>query len=138
MSLFGKKMGWLFAGHALYSWWRHRQLRAENSGRLLDAKEIKALLSPRHTGLILDGRDLRLSDDASFRNLAIMATTGSGKTASFILPNLLGINHGSIVATDPSGGLYEKTSGDLVRRGYKVYQLNPTNLAASIGCQYRS
>ena len=133
MSLFGKKTGWLFAGHALYSWWRQREIRSENSGRLLGVREIRELLSPRNTGLVLDGRDLRLSDDASFRNLAIMATTGAGKTASFILPNLLGLNHGSIVATDPSGALYKKTSGDLVRRGYKVYQLNPIDLATSIG-----
>lgn len=131
--MFGKKAGWLFAGHALYSWWRHRQLRAENSGRLLDPKEIRELLSPRNKGLLLDGKNLRLSEDASFRNLAIMATTGAGKTASFILPNLLMQDHGSIVATDPSGSLYARTSGDLVRRGYKVYQLNPLDLASSIG-----
>lgn len=133
VSVFGKKTAWIFAGRALYSWWRHRELRAENSGRLLDTKELRALLSPRHDGLVLDGQDLRLSDDASFRNLAIIATTGAGKTASFILPNLLMQNRGSIVATDPSGTLYERASGDLALRGYKVYQLNPTDLAASIG-----
>jgi type IV secretion system protein VirD4 len=131
--VFGKKVGWLFAGHALYSWWRQREIRAENSGRLLDQKEIRELLSPRNKGLLLDGKNLRLSADASFRNLAIMATTGAGKTASFILPNLLTQDHGSIVATDPSGSLYARTSGDLVRRGYKVYQLNPLDLASSIG-----
>jgi type IV secretion system protein VirD4 len=131
--MFGKKTGWLFASHALYSWWRHRELRAENSGRLLDVKELQTLFTPRNKGLVLDGKNLRLSEDASFRNMAIMATTGAGKTASFILPNLLMQEHGSIVATDPSGSLYARTSGDLVRRGYKVYQLNPTDLAASIG-----
>lgn len=131
--MFANKAAWLFAGRALYSWWRQRELRAENSGRLLDAKEVRELLSPRNTGLSLDGQGMRLSQDASCRNLAVIATTGAGKTASFILPNLLLQDHGSIVVTDPSGSLYARTSGDLKRRGYKVFQLNPIDLAASIG-----
>jgi type IV secretion system protein VirD4 len=133
VSVFGRKTAWLFAGHALYSWWKHRALRAENAGRLLDVKEVRELLSAKHGGLVLDGRDLRLTEDASYRNLAVIATTGAGKTASFIVPNLLMQSRGSIVATDPSGTLFARTSGDLVRRGYKVLQLNPTDLAASIG-----
>ena len=91
------------------------------------------MLSPKNSGLLLDGDKARLSDDDSFRNLAVIATTGAGKTASFILPNLLSLEGSSIVATDPSGTLYARTSGDLVRRGYKVYRLDPLNLAESIG-----
>ena len=133
MSMFGKKAELFFAGKALYSLWKSRQIRAENAGRFLDPGELKALLSPKNSGLVLDGGKARLSVDASCRNVAVVATTGAGKTASFILPNLLSLDGGSIVATDPSGTLYERTSGDLVRRGYKVYQLNPTDLPSSIG-----
>lgn len=99
----------------------------------MDSGELKNLLSPKHEGLLLDGHRARLSLDASCRNLAVIATTGAGKTASFILPNLLSQDGGSIVATDPSGTLYARTSGDLERRGYKVRQLNPLDLSASIG-----
>lgn len=122
----------LFA-RSLYLWWRQRRIREENAGRFLDGGERGSLLSSRNAGLLLDGAGSRLSDDDSFRNLAVVATTGAGKTASFILPNLLSLDGRSIVATDPSGSLYERTSGDLVRRGYKVHRLDPTDLASSIG-----
>lgn len=130
--MLGRKTSWLFAGRALYLWWRARQIRAENSGRFLDSAELKTLFSEKHRGLVLDGGRARLSADASFRNLAVIAGTGAGKTSSFILPNLLLQNEGSIVATDPSGTLLARTSGDLVRRGYKVVELNPVDLASSI------
>lgn len=129
----GNKAAWFFAGRALYGWWKTRELREQNAGRLMDDAELKTLLSARHDGLVLDGHRARLSLDASCRNLAVIATTGAGKTASFILPNLLSQDGGSIVATDPSGTLYARTSGDLQRRGYKVLQLNPLDLTASIG-----
>lgn len=131
--MFGKKTTWLFAGQALYSWWKRRELRAENSGRFLDATETRALFSDGNHGLLLDGVRSRLSLDASCRNVAVIATTGAGKTASFILPNILSQNDGSMVLTDPSGTLYERTSGDLASRGYRVRQLNPLDLASSIG-----
>lgn len=117
----------------MYSWWKSREIRAENSGKFLDSEGLRDLFSPRNKGLLLDGARARLSADSSFRNLAVIATTGAGKTASFILPNILTINEGSMVITDPSGSLFERTSGDLIRRGYKVHQLNPLDLAASIG-----
>jgi type IV secretory pathway TraG/TraD family ATPase VirD4 len=131
--IMGNKVAWLFAGRALYSWWKSREIRAENAGRFLDPGELKDLLSPKNRGLLIAGDKARLSVDASCRNVAVIATTGAGKTASYILPNLLSLDGGSMVATDPSGTLYARTSGDLVRRGYKVFQLNPLDLAASIG-----
>lgn len=131
--MLGKKAAWFFAGKALYSWWQHRERRLENSGRFLVAGELKELFTSRNRGLLLDGAKARLSEDASCRNVAVVATTGAGKTASFILPNLLSQNDGSIVVTDPSGTLYARASGDLVRRGYKVHQLNPLDLVSSVG-----
>lgn len=122
----------LFA-RALYIWWQNKQIAHENAGRFLDPTELREVLSPANKGLLLDGATLRLSDDDSFRNLALIATTGAGKTSSFILPNLLALDGRSIVATDPSGGLYDRASGDLVRRGYKVLRLAPADLASSVG-----
>lgn len=133
LNVFGKYVSWLFAGNALYGWWKQRALSAENSGRFLDQLESRKLFAPKHRGLLLDGARKRLSIDASCRNVAVIATTGAGKTASYILPNLLTQSRGSIVATDPSGTLYARASGDLVRRGYKVYKLDPLDLAHSVG-----
>jgi type IV secretion system protein VirD4 len=129
---------WKWAGRylvarAAWQWWRSRHIREENAARFLDSKEERELLAPAHKGLLLDGEKARLSPEDSFRNLAVVATTGAGKTSSFILPNLLTLDNCSIVATDPSGTLYERTSGDLKRRGYDVLRLDPVNLASSIG-----
>ena len=85
----GNKVAWLFAGRALYSWWKSREMRAENAGRFLEPGELKELLSAKNKGLLIAGDKARLSVDASCRNVAVIATTGAGKTASYILPNLL-------------------------------------------------
>jgi len=129
---------WKWAGRALiaraaWRWWRDRHIRAENAAYFLDPKAERELFSTSNKGLVLDGGASRLSADNSFRNLAVVATTGAGKTSSFILPNLLTLDDCSIVTTDPSGTLFERSSGDLKRRGYDVVRLDPVNLAASIG-----
>ena len=121
---------WKWASRALvaraaWHWWRDRHIRAENAAYFLDSKSERELLSGSNKGLVLDGVDARLSADDSFRNLAVIATTGAGKTSSFILPNLLTLDDCSIVTTDPSGTLYERTSGDLKKRGYDVVRLDP-------------
>lgn len=85
-----------------------------------------------HKGLILDGDAARLSVQDSCRNCAVVATTGAGKTSSFILPNLYGLDDCSIVVTDPSGALYEKASGDLAARGFEVLRFDPLNLSRSV------
>ena len=128
-----KWIGRAFVARALYTWWQSKRIQEENAGRFLDDHERRSLLSSSNSGLLLDGDRLRLSDDDSFRNLALIATTGAGKTSSFILPNLLALDDRSIVATDPSGALYARTSGDLARRGYKVLKLAPADLASSVG-----
>lgn len=119
--------------NAFRNWWMQRTLRDNNQGKFLTDKERKNLLSPNHNGLVLDGHRGRLSNDASFRNVAVVATTGAGKTSSYIIPNLLSLDDCSIVATDPSGALSEKTAGDLEKRGFRVLILDPVHLDTSIG-----
>lgn len=122
----------VFIARTVSEWLRNRELRQENEGRFLPDKERRTLLSPRHDGLLLDGDKARLDWDDSYRNLAVIATTGAGKTASFIVPNLLTLDGCSIVATDPSGTLYDRTAADLVRRGFDVVRLEPKDLRGSI------
>ena len=114
-------------------WMLQRAQRTENQGRFLSDRETGKLLSAGHQGLAIDGAGGRLTPDASFRNTCIVATTGAGKTTSFILPNLYSLSHCSIVATDPSGALSEKAAADLKRRGYTIKILDPVHLAESIG-----
>ena len=55
-----------------------------------------------------------------------MDGSGSGKSASYIKPNILQML-GSYVITDPKGELYRETSGFLKANGYKIKTLNLVN-----------
>lgn len=100
--------------------------------RFLGYFERRKILHGGNAGLVLDGNHDRLSPNDSFRNCLVVATTGGGKTSSFIIPNILRLDHASLVITDPSGALYEKTSGDLRRRGFEVLALDPLRLDRSV------
>jgi type IV secretion system protein VirD4 len=100
--------------------------------RFLGFFERRGILRTGNAGLVLDGDQARLSPGDSFRNCLVVATTGGGKTSAFIIPNILRLDHASVVITDPSGALYEKTSGDLRRRGFEVLALDPLRLDRSI------
>jgi type IV secretory pathway TraG/TraD family ATPase VirD4 len=130
--VFGKFVKAAIGAHTAYTFYKRHQLQKQNAARFMDSKEEKALFAGRHRGLLLDGQARRLSHEESFRNLAVIATTGAGKTSSFILPNLLTIDDASIVVTDPSGALYAKTAHDLYRRGYEVLKLDPLDLGGSL------
>ncbi|TAE62100.1 MAG: hypothetical protein EAZ89_00035, partial [Bacteroidetes bacterium] len=123
--VFGKFVKFAVGTHTVYSYYKRHQLQKQNEARFMDSREEKQLFSPRNRGLLLDGQARRFSHEESFRNLAVVATTGAGKTSSFILPNLLSINDASMIVTDPSGALYEKTAHDLHRRGFNVLKLDP-------------
>lgn len=103
---------------------------AYGKARWMSRKETAAFLSPRHSGLALSPA-LRLSQDASFRNLALIAPTGSGKTTRYVIPNLLQLA-GSAVVTDPSGEIYRTTSGFLARQGFRIQVLQPAEVERSL------
>ena len=91
--------------------------------------ELNRFLSPKNQGLVF-GR-YRLSLEDSFKNLGLIAPTGSGKTTRFVIPNILKCS-GSMVVTDPSGEIFEATSGALAQRGYQIQVLRPACLAKSL------
>ena len=103
---------------------------AYGKARWMSRKETAAFLSPRHSGLALSPA-LRLSQDASYRNLALIAPTGSGKTTRYVIPNLLQLA-GSAVVTDPSGEIYRTTSGFLARQGFRIQVLQPAEVERSL------
>jgi type IV secretion system protein VirD4 len=94
------------------------------------AKET-SLLSLWNKGFCLNGyRKLTRKD--SFKNALIVGGSGSGKSQSVLIPDILTTN-ASIVVNDVSGELFAKTSGALRARGYDVKVLHFSNPEISAG-----
>ena len=73
-----------------------------------DGLELEDLIG--EDGLILS-KDIQLKEKFDFEGSVTFGPTGSGKTTSFFIPNLLSNNlRGSIIVTDPKGELFKLTS----------------------------
>jgi len=73
-------------------------------------------------------KNFRLSGDKSYEHVAVIGPTGSGKSSSFFIPNLLDMDgQKSAVVTDPKGEMYSKTVNYLRSIGYNVVKLTPLN-----------
>ena len=70
-----------------------------------------------------------LSKKMSYENCALFGPTGSGKTSTVILNSALSLSRGksSIIFNDVSGEIYQRTSGFLAERGYKILRLDFSN-----------
>ncbi len=92
--------------------------------------EQRLFLSSRQRGLVLSPKH-RFGFEDSFKNLALIAPTGSGKTTRYVIPNVLSTD-GSVLVTDPSGEIFAQTSGHLRKRGFRVQVLQPADLKHSL------
>ena len=59
-------------------------------------------------------------------NVLVVGTSGSGKTRSIVIPNILQAT-GSYIISDPKGNLYEQYGNYLKEQGYKVKKLDFTD-----------
>ena len=85
-------------------------------------EKIYEILS-RDTGICL-GKDIYLPTDKRGNvNSLVVAGSGSGKSASYVLPNIFR-TLGSYVVTDPRGELYAKTHEYMKEKGYIVKAVN--------------
>lgn len=88
-------------------------------------------------GLILgkkNGKIITLPFDSYFNNnITVVGSSGSMKTISFVLTNILQLIHleKSIVVTDPKGEIYRKTSSLLREKGYTVKVFNLCDMSHS-------
>ena len=100
----------------------------------LNKRESHQLFGKNTGGVLLDGHKRRLAVKDSFAGLAVISPTGSGKTTRYILPNIytLAPEGHSLVITDISGEIYEKTSGYLQSRGYHLQVLNLGDLSQGL------
>lgn len=108
-------------------------LNKKEGARFSSSKEEKQIFDSRNQGILIDGKSKRLSEKDSFEHIAIIAKPGSGKTTGYIIPNILdkASSKNSMVITDPSGEIFEKTSGFLSRRGFRILTINPDDLSKS-------
>ena len=85
-------------------------------------KELRPFLGK--DGLVVSKR-LRLSLKQSYEHVLVAGPTGSGKTRSYAMPNLLEDLSGSFVVTDPKGELFKYTSAYQQSRGKEVRVFSP-------------
>ncbi len=84
----------------------------------------------RNSGLILAEENYLPLDKKGNLNVLIVGGSGSGKSASFSIPNAHQLL-GSYVFTDPKGEIYDKTAGYFRENGYSVKILNLVNPESS-------
>ncbi|AQR26660.1 TPA: type IV secretory system conjugative DNA transfer family protein [Staphylococcus aureus] len=87
----------------------------------LDAKSVK------QKKLVIQDFDTKCPN----RNIFVVGGPGSFKSAGYVIPNVIVKNQQSIVVTDPSGELYEKTANIKRMQGYDVRVVNFKNFLAS-------
>ena len=88
--------------------------------------KIYSILNKDGIGLTL-GKNLVLPENKRGNtNTLVIGGSGSGKTASFTMPNLLKML-GSYIVIDVFGEIYDKTHEFLKKNGYKIKVINYEN-----------
>ncbi|NVK30112.1 MAG: type IV secretory system conjugative DNA transfer family protein [Gammaproteobacteria bacterium] len=126
----GTFTGLFKAGKWLYG---QQRLSKETGARFATPSEIKALTRSSNTGVLIDGRNKRLSNIDSFQAVGIFSPPGRGKTSGYIIPNILdkARQNCSMLVSDPSGEIFEHTSGYLKSRGFDIHVLCPSEVEYS-------
>jgi type IV secretion system protein VirD4 len=118
----------MFKGLWSCSVWLYRraefylQERGDYKARWMTSAERNSLFNNSNRGLVISGSS-RLSERDSFRHVALVASTGSGKTQKFIIPNVLQLTSSAVI-TDPSGEIFRNTSGHLAANGFRIKVIN--------------
>lgn len=135
--LTGKFFGWIFSGFGSMIFGT-RQTDLYGSAKFMSRSERSKLLSPSNDGVVIEG-DNKLPLNTSFQHIQLTATTGSGKTTRYLMPNLLQLEKQnnpdklpSIVLTDPTTEVWASCSGWLQSIGYDVRILDFSNPTRSL------
>ena len=121
------------AGKGLVVLAKGRLLTGRSGARFAKRREVRRFLSPSHTGLLLDGRSLRLTETESFQNIAVIARVGAGKTSRYIVPNVLDAanRNVSIAVNDPKGEVFAATSAYMASKGFRILVIDPEDMTRS-------
>jgi type IV secretion system protein VirD4 len=107
--------------YALYRYQKKRtdiMKSAQTSAVFAKHKDLKEYIGK--DGLILS-KNIRMTKNSCFGHFLIVGPTGSGKTVSFFLPNIISLqDEYSAVITDPKGELYQTTGNFHLQRKRRV------------------
>ncbi|MEL6837601.1 MAG: type IV secretory system conjugative DNA transfer family protein, partial [Bacteroidota bacterium] len=92
------------------------------NGRFMSRLERMEILSEQNKGTVVNGK-YSLSLDASYKHTLLIGITGSGKSTTVYVPMIQKCKH-SMVILDLSGSLFDMTSADLKKRGFRVKRVN--------------
>ncbi|MCK2000282.1 type IV secretory system conjugative DNA transfer family protein [[Brevibacterium] frigoritolerans] len=92
------------------------------TSKLAEIKEFKHLTGDDG---VLIGKKMRLSANHSYSHILLAGVTGSGKSTSYFIPNLVSIPDASFIVTDPKGELFEKTAMTNLNQGKRVLVFSP-------------
>ncbi|OZM56258.1 hypothetical protein CIB95_12605 [Lottiidibacillus patelloidae] len=98
---------------------KQEKLGTSSFAKLKDMKKVTG-----EDGLII-GSTLRLSERKSFEHAVCVGPTGSGKTASYFIPNLLSLPNASCIVSDPKGEIFKTTAATNIAQGKRVLVFSP-------------
>lgn len=100
-----------------------KSLKSE-SARFLTKQEVRKHFKPdiKRSLFAIDGANRRvcLSDKQLEGHTVLFSKTGGGKSSVIMVPNLLSMDNVSLVISDVSGDLLEKTGSELKSKGYEI------------------
>jgi type IV secretion system protein VirD4 len=108
------------------------ELLTGNSHGKPGLEDLKNFVSRRNTGLTLDGSNQLQDEKMSCRNALVCGTTGSGKSSTYIFPNLFADRGAaSYFTTDPSGEISAIAAPVMANMGIDVKIINLDNVKYS-------
>lgn len=115
---------WAKTSHGSARWAELEDLRSHNLLRKIGDPVPKGAV---RIGRVFGDYDLILPKNLWLLHLVFFGPTGAGKTKTFFMSMLRYLaNHGSTIAFDPKGELYEQTAMDY-RTFYRLDLINPAN-----------
>lgn len=113
---------------------RKKKNTLHGSAEWMSDWEQSKFLHKYNDGLCIDGKR-KIPKKLCFQHLMLAAPSGAGKTTVFTIPALLTLNpkeNISAVVTDPSGEIFEKTSGFLSDKGFDIKVVDVNDLSRSL------
>ena len=124
---------WLYRWTMSQNNWRDREeygsarwARREEMAPYTDEDTRQDLQMTLTEGLSIDAAATRRN-----LNTLVLGGSGSGKTATHVIPNILKGNM-NYACTDPKGELYAKTAEALEKHGYEVHKLDLVDLTSDV------